>query len=476
MAGIPGNRGEGARRVEGFVPGLPGGGGVRNLQTNNNTAMQDQDTQKTTAMASPNEAISIYKGLFQLANLTGTATLNGQIYFKWLPDAMVRFEGIHQHHEHDNPDHIAFFNHDEKTDIIINGLLFGKGFINQVNISKDTTIKGIIPGQAVIGEGNIPVDSVHFSIANFRRLATTELIFTYEDWSISIKESKNFKDKEDNLNDQGGYFILHNGTITNKRNPVKLSEIQDLVHSFSTYLTFINGRRCSLLFLNGVFNNEIIWQDFTPRFTDQYKPVFSWAQKFNNEGLVKAWQNFNKLWKNKSDQNFLSGAIHWYIEANGHAAFTEGSIVLTQTALELIYNWLLIEQKRILIGRDAENISASNKIRLLLNQINLPVKIPQNLKAILNNIKLFETIKNEEPDGPDVFVQIRNIIVHSQEEKRRKLMDIPSMSQYEALQIGLWYTELCLLYILNFNESYRNRCLKARWAGSDEEIVPWAKS
>jgi hypothetical protein len=78
-------------------------------------------------------------------------------------------------------------------------------------------------------------------------------------------------------------------------------------------------------------------------------------------------------------------------------------------------------------------------------------------------------------DGPDAFVLIRNAIVHSQESKRKKLMEIPTLTKYEALKLGLWYLELALLYSFGFEGIYRNRCSASKWAGSDEEAVPWAK-
>ncbi|MGB4568690.1 MAG: hypothetical protein WBH96_06955, partial [Dysgonamonadaceae bacterium] len=47
----------------------------------------------------------------------------------------------------------------------------------------------------------------------------------------------------------------------------------------------------------------------------------------------------------------------WYVEANSNAGFSEGSIILAQTALELIYNWWIVENKKIILGKDSENIS-----------------------------------------------------------------------------------------------------------------------
>ena len=253
------------------------------------------------------------------------------------------------------------------------------------------------------------------------------------------------------------------------KGPIKLVDIDNLVNCFSTFITFLNGRRCSLLFLTGFFNEQPIWQDFTPRFTDQYQYVPSWVPLQNIAEINDMWQHFHTLWQNRNHQDFITAAVHWYVEANSHAAFTEGSIVLTQTALELLYNWLIIENKGLIIGKDAEIISAANKIRLILNALNVSYKVPDSLLSLS---KLVSDNKDV-VDGPDSFVLIRNAIVHSQENKRKRLMEIPAKAKYEALKLGLWYLELALLYSFKFEGRYRSRVSVSKWAGSDEETVPW---
>ena len=135
--------------------------------------------------------------------------------------------------------------------------------------------------------------------------------------------------------------------------------------------------------------------------------------------------------------------IYWYLEANGNSAKIEGSIIIAQVALELIYNWLIIEKKKLLIGKDGENISAANKIRLLLSQVKLDVDTPN----VLINLKKFINDNDEIADGVDAFVSIRNALVHSQVEKRKKLTKISSGVKFEALQLSIKYIEHSLLSI-----------------------------
>lgn len=68
--------------------------------------------------------------------------------------------------------------------------------------------------------------------------------------------------------------------------------------------------------------------------------------------------------------------------------------MLAQTALELIYNWWVVVEKKVIIGKDSENISASSNIRLLPAQLNMHYDAPEsfkNFKEFLGELKLKDT-------------------------------------------------------------------------------------
>ena len=129
---------------------------------------------------------------------------------------------------------------------------------------------------------------------------------------------------------------------------------------------------------------------------------------------------------------------------------------------------VLQETNKLLLGKDAENISASNKIRLILYHLKINPAIPDsmtNLKSISDFL-----------DGPDAIVQIRNALVHGQEEKRRKLTLIDNKVKYEVLNLAIWYIELSLLSILGHRGIYINRCDSSPFIASRAQVVPWTKS
>ena len=125
----------------------------------------------------------------------------------------------------------------------------------------------------------------------------------------------------------------------------------------------------------------------------------------------------------------------------------------------------------MILGKDSDNISASNKIRLLISQLNISSSIP----IAFIELEKFKDTTDNVADAPDSIVYIRNAIVHSQEEKRKKLSAIHYKAKYEALQVYIWYIELTLLCILDFNGDYYNRCSKEIYAIKAEQQVPWKK-
>lgn len=427
-------------------------------------------------MTEPNEIIPIYNGEFILTHESNQIEVIGEINFTWFPDSGAHFSGEVRN---STVDIVRLFTGSSKFKLLIDGLEFGECLITRTSHGDKFTIGGTFSKTAVMGDKSVPVTKVKFSIPNFRDFlgfsvkennwsGKNRIKFENDDYIILIDKRKDYKEAKELLASKGGYLNLWNGELTKKKGNILFEELYDLQYCFSTFLSFLNGRRCTLLFKQGIHDNEVIWTDYSEYIFDQFKFVPSWPIQHSVKGLEELWLNFSTLWKDEDDKDFLVTAIHWYVEANSHSGFSEGAIIMTQTGLELIYNWLLIEKQKLLVGKDSENISASNKIRLLLSSIKLNFDFPTSfteLKALPDTV-----------DAPDAFVQIRNAIVHSQEEKRKKLSKMHHMAKYDALQLGLWYMELALLNILDFDELYHNRCIRGVYMSQADVKVPWTKA
>jgi hypothetical protein len=432
-------------------------------------------------MLEANSTIKIFEGNYILKHDKNEIMLSGSIYFYWLPISGTHFYGTTSSGTNDL---IKIFAENNSCSIIIDSSEFGQGFITKISIT-GSQVKGRLSQKAVLGDRNIPVNKIHFSIPNLRefhgfpvkskinettKISMNRLLLDDEDFVISIDKCQDFDERQKSLNEKGGYIILYAGELTFKKKKVTHAKATEIIQRLNAFLTFMNGRRTSAIFIKGIHGHEVIWSDFTDYFVDPYKTVYSWPQRDSIEGINELWKNFKSIWLGKDGKDFLITLIHWYVEANSNAGFSEGSIIMAQTALELIYNWWIIEQKKMIIGKDSENISASNKIRLLLTQLNIDFEIPNgfnNLNNFLNNNKII--------DAPEAAVYIRNAIVHSQHEKRKKLSQIDFRVKHEALQLYIWYIEISLLRILDFNGKYFNRSSKEIFSVNAEEYVPWNK-
>jgi hypothetical protein len=435
-------------------------------------------------MDKPNESIFIYEGNFDLTTDNLVLKMNGSIYFNWFPYPQVKFKGLTTNTLKLDT---VFQNLFEKYQLIIDGILFGEAFVSSSSPGKETFLEGTVLKNVILGDRSIPVTKIRFTVPNLReffgdtvrslsqkgspQISRSRLEFKKGNIKIIIDKSFNFKELYESLSAQGGYILLYAGEIIKSRGSITSMEISDLIHCFSVFLSFLNGRRCSPLFLQGICDNEVKWTDFSSNKVDIYKDVYSWPQSTSIEGLSALWNNFFPLWRDSNNKDFINTAIHWYIEGNSNSGLIEGSIIMIQTGLELIYNWFVIEQKKILIGDDSYNICAANKIRLILTQINVGYEVPDGL----TNLKHFVQTKKL-GDAVEAFVFIRNCIVHSQEEKRKRLLNIENIIKYEVRELGLWYIELSILYILNYDGKYTSRCSAKKWASESETLVPWKKT
>jgi hypothetical protein len=410
-------------------------------------------------MNTPNEVIPIFEGAFHLLSDEISLEVSGKIFFSWVPYMGIKYEGVVTNDLY--LQQMAAFRNAGKFDLKVADQIVAKVHLNNFQVSntgEPIKVSGSTSGTTLMGDRSVPVDKVIFSIPNMRSFhgepvakgtSSTKgrLKFDLDDYTITIDRDLSYKEKHEKLENQGGFILLYNGEIVKKVGSIKHNELGLLVSALAKFLSFLNGRRCSPCFLQGLYGGSVVWTDYTGFMSDQYKYVISWPPEHSIEGIAELWKKFYSLWKDENDQNVLSTIIHWYVEANSNSGFAEGSIVMIQTALELIYNWHLIEGKGLLTGRDADSITASNKIRLVLSDLKISKDFPPFCK----------TLKDIGADAPEAFVRIRNSIVHSQEEKRKKFNEIPGDAIVEAIYLGVWYTELMTLKILNYKGEYRSR-------------------
>ncbi|MES2808054.1 MAG: hypothetical protein V4619_05495 [Bacteroidota bacterium] len=426
------------------------------------------------SMDNPNEPIQIYSGEFKLKLADKEYEVDGNIFFKWYPDMGVKFKATFLNSQ------VSPFNSEDEFEILVKDQPIGKIKITDLNYL-DEPICGGYANRFVWGEGNIPVTEVTFAIPNMREffgepikmttaagqgMRASRLTLDDKPYKIVLDKYSDYNERLNKLDEHGGYLITYAGKIMKHKGSISLEDLQKWHDRFYHFLYFLNGRRIAPMFYAGSFDGQNVWTDYSTYYTvDSHKVVPCWSDVMYLNDLPDLWKTYNKLWKVENNQDFLITAIHWYVEANANAGMVEGSIILIQTALELIYNWLIVEKQKIIIGGDAEGLTAANKIRLIISQFKIKAEIPPAFAELATS---FPNVK----DGPEAFTKIRNALVHGQEAKRSELKGIKLKAKYQALQLGIWYVELSLLYILGYKGKYRNRTSGKIWRDTGT-LVPW---
>jgi hypothetical protein len=434
-------------------------------------------------MNEPNEEIKICEGVFVLKNDEIEIDIKGKIVYKWFPEKGAEFIGslISDSKAFFKRDKLGYFN------FFYNGLNIGEFFITLTEItskSKDISIKGVFTNNLFLGNKLIKVDKVFFEIPNFKNFSgdnvsfnnnngfsNTRVSFQSENYSIDIDKALDYNKRLKKLEFKGGFLTLYSGVLKAKTGNISIEDSEKFFECFDLFITFLMGRRVSTTFHTGVLNEKEEWFDFSNKTNEIYAKPESWTLNYSIEGINELFKEFSILWEDENDKDFLRTVVHWYVEANNNSGYTEGSIIMAQTALELIYNWLLIEKKQLIMGNDAEKISASNKIRLLLSEIKIDKNIPDSLNNLKDLISSNNNYKNS--DAPEIIVLIRNAIIHSQLKKRETLAKITVKAKAEALKLYIWYIELSILYILKYKGKYTNRCSNEPFPKDREANVPW---
>lgn len=410
-------------------------------------------------MNNPNEDIIIYDGKMSLVVNEGNEIIvNGLLIFRWFTTPRIHFiipspNITLEDFNHFKPIYTIKVDNNPFSlrAMFIAFSMDERGYIRDFS--------GIIADENnVLGDKNVSVDKVIFSLINFNSVAFEELELSNNHYSITLtKKGEAIKYKK-MLESNGGYCALHHGEITKLKNrAIHNSDISDIAKCLNAFLSFIEGRKVACFFHKGIHDNNTVWKDCTLYEIEPFADKMSWSYGCSADELHLStlWEKFTPLWS--SNKEFIETLIKWYTLAN-ISKDVDNSIIIAQTALELIFNWWIVGERRMI--KDAD-INASNKIRLIISQLGIRNDIPisfEELKKIANN-----------SDAPDVIVQIRNTIVHSNDKSKLKSTSISQTIKREALFVSLWYIEMFVLFILDFKDKYRNR-VTGGWA---MEKVPW---
>jgi hypothetical protein len=338
-------------------------------------------------------------------------------------------------------------------------------------------------------------DKIKFHIANLKNYIGSNIIYPSKqsicyrrialkdgDWEITIDGVENIKELTEELHQDGGFAITHVGILKQSGGKTfKISEGLDQIKALGFFLSFAEGRWCRPVLLIGTRNEEIVFRGLPPEAAriDPWKGNWSWSEELQEEDLEDAFWHFVSKWKEPKWMETIAIVIDFYIRAIIYPV-VEFSVLDSFTALDRLASTYdpTIDRK-----------TGTEKIACVLSQGDLISRdLPSDLHTFFDAFFKKYCPPDKKADGPTILTEFRNGVVHGNKPiipgkygNRPKLDEdgdsknpvVPFEARIQAKELGIWYVELALLYLIGYGYqgAYDDRLTKKKGV-----TVPWVKS
>ena len=277
-------------------------------------------------------------------------------------------------------------------------------------------------------------------------------------WSIRLTAVPNLHETLESIRYCDGYAYTHTGLITrNDGSSFSLCDVKELKRKLRLFLSYARGVFCGLTDIVGRDSDGVmIWREVGCPKVDPWHDSQAWFDRNQGSILNSVLDGFNKCMNKSSVGSRIEAGLHWYLLAHRGIGFLEPDIVVAQTSLELLSCVVLNRNKK-------QHEKTGVFIKDALDKLPVSAEVPINLSSLYDFAK-----EKRLEHGPHVLTELRNDMVHCQTNHE----ETPSMLLFEAKTLSLWYVELFLLKLFEYNGLYSNR-LTRKWVG-EVESVPWS--
>ncbi|WP_190489847.1 hypothetical protein [Microcoleus sp. FACHB-831] len=421
-------------------------------------------------MPLPNASISLYKGRMEFRKEEIILQGDGRLDFEWLPSPKIRF----------NIDNASLFNTKKSFK-----KLLGKGVLSLLDA--DTKIytdayasRLLLLGDSVVGyaEKAISLGSgqslsyVLCHLVNFPKFlggsvssssgnasSSSRIVFEAEDWRITIDAVEEISNLIGALEALGGYAITHVAKLERSNGESFSSdEVKNWLDALSFFLSFARGFHSPLVLSVGFDENgKKVWEEWdSQRRSTPWKGVISWFPETHPSGLVGIFPNFMKYWNNQIWNEDIRQVLTWYIDSNSASSNIEGLIIWIHSALELLF-WVYFIKEKGESKKKFTNEKLNKLISRLIEEFSISKTLPQSLTKLA---QVAQKMPDKCIDGPYTFVEVRNSIIHGNWRERffnSNQQELYREARSQAYTLGLWYLEMVLLKLLDYQGHYFNR-------------------
>ena len=445
-----------------------------------------------------NQPINLYEGVLEVTKGEITEQGDGNLSFVWLPYPHFEFYLL-QHNELCQGIRgrcsLRLPTFDVVAEVEILEIFYGS---HEYEIQ--TKISGRLLESIVI-EPSQEILYVLFHLTNFKLFLGSwisspdsetparwkgRVILETEGWKVTIDAFKEINDLVRSLHSLSGYAVTHVGKLERSNGKeFTAKEARDFLEALFYFLSFTRGLWSELILPVGYnASGNPVWIEWNPqrvkvdRWQDEEQEVYSWFWIDGSHSLVEIFPSFMRKWRDWGES--LESVIHWYVESNKQVGGVKGSIVLATAALELL-SWVTLVDKGSVSKEDFENPnnkkygSTSKKINRLIEELCIDKNIQKIRESQTNLAEFDRNFLGNKNNGLYAFTEVRNSITHATPENRARLRNMPDATLIEAWELGLWYLELILLRLFDYQGFYENRMLRRRLIGGIE-TVPWVST
>lgn len=418
-------------------------------------------------MSELNAAICLYRGPVRVRIGADTWRAAGALTYTWFPSPglILRIRGV--------PGSASGAQFPLEADFEISN---GKPFRGkQVGLSIGSRIEltfHLLTAEQTYASG--PLTKLLFHIPNFVQYNggliehanshyNGRIEATYDHWKVTIDRiiDPNSGNKS---HVPGGFDITHVGLLERSDGmQFNFDDVQDVLKCLGFTLTFIRGGWCVPFLLIGQDNHgnkmHATWK------TVRIDPMFNGSSWFPQFAAIKAFSELLPLVADKmqqeKDRQDLQALVDWYAFLLKNTREPHFALPIVTSALDLIFWKMFVDVGIIKDENGIDKLAASDRIRLILDKLNVPSDIP----PACEELKKAAESKNW-ADLPHALTELRNSLVHPK--KRERLYQVTPRAVWDVVRVGIQYLELGILWMLGYKGSYWDRI------SSKEAAVPWA--
>lgn len=305
-------------------------------------------------------------------------------------------------------------------------------------------------------ENDKQIDVLCFSIFNFPyvwaktiRIVNGEsfsiLQFSDDEFEIELTPISSLFKIYKELKKQQGHLITHRGTLKKKDGSLfKKEDAEIILEALGKTLSFSQGRYVDINFLTGLRAGNVLYQNFESHICPPADSRVTWFDDMEPCSLQAVFSGMNKLVRNDVWKDEIGKALHWYYTSLSGMAM-EVSIVLNQTALELLVWCYFVEDKKIFSRTKFGPLSFYDRLKEMFKLIDRS-NIKFEPKAELEE---FREKNLPYGDWLRAFTQVRNAIIHP--DKKHKIEIENYRLKWNVREIGFQMIELVVLFLCEFN-------------------------